>query len=150
MTTPSELLLRPATADEIPRIAEVQLAARDASPMPPGLHPHHEVVDYLTTNFGPTEIWVAETEGRIVGYARFDKTWLDDLYVEPAAQGTGVGSALLDLVKAHLPEGFQLWVFVSNVPAREFYEARGLVEVERTDGAGNEERQPDIRMAWAG
>lgn len=150
MTTPSDLVIRPGDVRDIPRVAEVQLAARDASPMPPGLHPHHEVVAYLTANLGPTDIWVAEGEGRIVGYARTAAGWLDDLYVDPAAQGRGVGGALLDLVKAQQPGGFCLWVFVSNVPARAFYEARGLVEVERTDGAGNEEKQPDIRMAWVG
>jgi hypothetical protein len=28
--------------------------------------------------------------------------------------------------------------------------ARGLVELERTDGAANEEKAPDVRMAWPG
>ena len=37
-----------------------------------------------------------------------------------------------------------------NTPARGFYTRHGLVELERTDGAGNEEKQPDIKMAWAG
>ncbi len=36
------------------------------------------------------------------------------------------------------------------MPARAFYARHGLVELERTDGAGNEERAPDIRMAWPG
>ena len=31
-----------------------------------------------------------------------------------------------------------------------FYRARGLVDLERTDGAANEEKAPDIRMAWPG
>jgi hypothetical protein len=42
----------------------------------------------------------------------------------------------------------RLWVFESNVPARRFYELHGFVAVERTDGAGNEERAPDVRMEW--
>ena len=37
-----------------------------------------------------------------------------------------------------------------NAPARGFYARRGLVELERTDGSGNEERAPDVRMAWPG
>jgi len=95
-------------------------------------------------------VWVALAGEELVGYARFDDVWLDDLYVDPAAQGTGVGSALLDLVKAQRPRGFCLWVFESNRPARDFYLGRGLVELERTDGAGNEEKEPDVRMAWPG
>jgi chorismate mutase len=43
-----------------------------------------------------------------------------------------------------------LWVFESNRPARTFYARRGLVELERTDGSGNEEKAPDVRMAWPG
>jgi chorismate mutase len=61
-----------------------------------------------------------------------------------------VGSALLDLAKTRRPDGFCLWVFEVNHPARGFYARRGLVELERTDGSANEERAPDIRMAWPG
>ena len=64
--------------------------------------------------------------------------------------GQGIGSALLDLVKQQRPDGFCLWVFEMNTPARDFYTRRGLVELEHTDGSGNEERAPDIKMAWPG
>lgn len=37
-----------------------------------------------------------------------------------------------------------------NTPARAFYARHGLVELERTDGSGNEERTPDLKMAWPG
>jgi chorismate mutase len=86
----------------------------------------------------------------VAGYARFDREWLDDLYVDPGEQGAGVGSALLDLVKAQRPTGFCLWVFESNERARAFYRRHGLVELEHTDGADNMERSPDLRMAWPG
>ena len=68
----------------------------------------------------------------------------------PRHGGRGVGTALLDLVKAQRPAGFCLWVFETNAPARGFYARRGLVELERTDGSGNEEQAPDVRMAWPG
>ncbi len=57
---------------------------------------------------------------------------------------------LLDVVKAQRPDGFSLWVFQSNTGARRFYERHGLVELEHTDGSGNEEKSPDLRMAWPG
>jgi chorismate mutase len=57
---------------------------------------------------------------------------------------------LLDVVKSLRPDGFCLWVFESNAPARRFYARRGLVELERTDGSANEERSPDVRLAWPG
>ena len=51
-----------------------------------------------------------------------------------------MGAALFDLVTSLRPDGFCLWVFESNTPARAFYRSRGCVELERTDGAGNEEQ----------
>ncbi|MCR1781609.1 GNAT family N-acetyltransferase [Nocardioides carbamazepini] len=143
-----ELLLRPATPDDVPRIAAVQVAARAVAAMPPGIHAPDEVRAYLAAHFGTAENWVAEVAGRVVGYARFTRDWLNDLYVDPGRQGVGVGGALLDLVKARHPDGFSLWVFEQNAPARAFYAARGLVEREHTDGAENEERAPDLRMEW--
>ncbi|MGH3308838.1 MAG: GNAT family N-acetyltransferase, partial [Nocardioides sp.] len=95
-------------------------------------------------------VWVAEVDGVVGGYARFTESWLDDLYVAPALAGRGIGSALLDLVKQQRLGGFCLWVFEMNTPARDFYARRGLVELEHTDGSGNEERAPDIKMAWPG
>ncbi|MFJ9314695.1 GNAT family N-acetyltransferase [Pimelobacter simplex] len=146
--TPTDLLLRPATPADVPGIAAVQVAARARAAMPPGRHAPDEIRAYLTERFGAAENWVAESGGALVGYARFTRTWLDDLYVDPAHQGQGVGGALLDLVKARHPGGFSLWVFEQNLPARAFYAARGLVEREHTDGAENEERAPDLRMEW--
>ncbi len=54
------------------------------------------------------------------------------------------------MAKSLRPEGFCLWVFEANEPARAFYRRHGLVELEHTDGSTNEERTPDLRMAWPG
>ena len=118
--------------------------------MPPGIHPDDEVRAWLSRRLVEDEVWLAEVAGAPVGYARFTRTWLDDLYVLPAYAGQGVGSALLDVVKAQRRDGFCLWVFEMNAPARAFYAHHGLVELERTDGSANEERVPDVRMAWPG
>ncbi|TNM45147.1 GNAT family N-acetyltransferase [Nocardioides albidus] len=147
--TLTELILRPATPVDVPQIAAVQVAARGAAPMPLAVHGPDEVRAYLSARLGDSECWVAEDGGRVVGYARFTRTWLDDLYVDPDSQGSGVGSALLEVVKARHPAGFSLWVFEQNAPARAFYAAHGLVEREHTDGAENEERAPDLRMEWS-
>ena len=93
---------------------------------------------------------VAVLDGRVVGYTRATRTWLDDLYVLPDAQGRGVGTALLDRVLAGHPDGIGLWVFESNRPARDFYARHGFVSLERTDGSANEERAPDIKLVWPG
>jgi hypothetical protein len=41
-----------------------------------------------------------------------------------------------------------LWTFQRNAQARRFYEARGFALVEETDGAGNEEKEPDALYLW--
>lgn len=150
---PTDLTLRPAATEDKPAIADLHFRVREAAypAMPRSLHPLHEAQAWVGEwDLSTYDVWLAESEGRLAGYARFGRDWLDDLYVDPDVQGTGIGSALLDLVKAQRPAGFCLWVFESNEPARGFYRRHGLVDLERTDGAGNEEREPDIRVAWPG
>lgn len=142
--------LRTAGPDDVDSLVSVHIASRGAAAMPPGIHPEHEMRAWLTERLGLDEVWVAEVDGEVAAYARFTATWLDDLYVAPERAGEGLGSALLDLVKAHRPAGFCLWVFEMNAAARGFYAHHGLVELEGTDGSANEERLPDIKMAWPG
>jgi chorismate mutase/ribosomal protein S18 acetylase RimI-like enzyme len=145
-----DLVLRPADESDADAIAAIHLAARRAAAMPPAVHAEAAVRLWLGERLQVDEVWLAEVAGVAAGYARMTPVWLDDLYVAPDAQRTGVGSALLDLAKAQRPAGFCLWVFESNEPARGFYRRHDLVELERTDGAANEEGEPDVRMAWPG
>ena len=94
------------------------------------------------------EAWVADDGGRIAGFAALAGDVLTHLYVDPDAQGRGVGSALLERVKGERPAGFELWVFQRNDRARRFYERHGCRLVRLTDGSGNEERTPDALYAW--
>ncbi len=146
----TNLLLRPATEADTEAVARINLDSRRAAAMPPGIHTDDEVRRWLAGRLRQDDVWLAEVEGAPVGYARFTTTWLDDLYVLPDHAGHGVGSALLDLVKSQRPDGFCLWVFEMNAPARSFYAHHGLVELETTDGSANEERTSDVRLAWPG
>jgi len=151
MSTEPEL--RPATADDLAALAEVHLASRRASgpAFPPGVHTDDEVRAWVAGwDLTSYDVWLASRDGHVAGYARATPTWLDDLYVHPDHQGAGVGSALFETVAALRPGGFCLWVFESNEPARAFYRRHGCLELERTDGSGNEEKAPDVRMAWPG
>ncbi|SFC04313.1 L-amino acid N-acyltransferase YncA [Nocardioides terrae] len=155
--TPTDLglLLRPAEPADLPEIAELYLVVRAAAVplMPPLARTPAEVHSYVGGwDLGARDVWVAEQSGEqsgeLVGFATFTATWLDSLYVHPDAQGRGVGTALIELALSLRPDGLGLWVFETNAPARRFYRRHGFVEVERTDGSGNEERAPDIRMEW--
>ena len=46
--------------------------------------------------------------------------------------------------------GFGLRVYQANDRARAFYLKHGLVELERTDGSGYLDAEPDVQMAWLG
>jgi ribosomal protein S18 acetylase RimI-like enzyme len=147
----TDATIRPASAADLPAVAEVYLAARAAAAMPPGIHPPVDVRAWVGTwDLSERDVWVAESVGAIVGFANLTPTWLDGLYVDPGAQRGGIGSALVDLAKSVRPEGFGLWVFEMNEPARAFYRRHGFVELERTDGTANEENAPDIKMVWPG
>ena len=149
----SDLSLRPATAADLPAIAEVHLAARHGAgaAFPPPVHADEEAYAWVAGwDLASYDVWLATVGDKVAGYARSTPTGLDDLYVRPEHQGRGVGGALFDLVTTLRPGGFCLWVFESNAPARAFYRGRGCLELERTDGSGNEEHAPDIRVAWPG
>jgi chorismate mutase len=154
MPTEASLRLRPAEPGESDALAALYGEARRAShpAMPPALHTAEEDRQWFAARLrdGEHDAWVAEDDGVLLGYALVTATWLDHLFVDPARQSGGVGSALLDVVKGLRPDGFCLWVFESNMRARAFYHRHGLVELERTDGSGNEERAPDVKMAWPG
>lgn len=148
-----EVLLRPATAADAPAMADLHVDCREANvgSMPPMVHTRETTHRWMTGRLeGASTGWVAERDGILVGYLVLTDDWLDDLFLAPGETGHGVGGALLDVVKAERPGGFLLWVFESNLGARRFYERHGLVTLETTDGSANEERSPDVRMAWPG
>jgi chorismate mutase/ribosomal protein S18 acetylase RimI-like enzyme len=151
MSADADLVLRPAGPDDVGQLSELYLATRRAAEpaMPPQVHTPESVRSFMAGVVADKEVWLAEAD-ELVGFATLDEAFLDALYVGPEHQGLGIGTALLDLVKARRPDGFSLWVFASNAPARGFYHRHGLIELEHTDGSGNEERSPDVRMAWPG
>jgi GNAT superfamily N-acetyltransferase len=83
----------------------------------------------------------------MTGIVAFRENWIDQLYVVPAAQGLGVGTALLQVAQNAF-DRLQLWTFQRNGRARRFYEARGFALVRETDGARNEEKEPDALYLW--
>ena len=152
MTPTDDVTVRLATPEDAEALADLYSDARRAAvpQMPPAMHTDEEHRGYYARQLAQPDVmvWVAECGGERLGFAMCTPTFLDGLYVRPDLAGQGVGSLLLDVVEATHPDGYELWVFESNSGARRFYERRGLVEVERTDGAGNEEKAPDIRMSW--
>ena len=143
------MTLRPATSDDAPAMARILWDCFEISlPFLPQLHTPEGHLSFMREMLLPQfTVWVAEADGAVAGYIAFSESHVRHLYVHPDAQGRGVGPALL--AKA-LEDGRpkDLWTFQQNSRARGFYESRGFVAVEFTDGAGNEEKMPDVRYAW--
>ncbi|GAA1238710.1 hypothetical protein GCM10009665_31240 [Kitasatospora nipponensis] len=113
-------------------------------------HTDEQVHDWFRHVVVPRlETWLAATpEGEVIGLLVLDEGSLDQLYLEPQRRGQGVGDALVELAKRQRPQGLELWTFQVNGPAQRFYRRHGFTEAERTDGSGNEEREPDVRLVW--
>jgi len=151
-TGAGEVVLRRATQADAGAVADVWLASfHDALPTVQRAHDDDEVRGWIATHLVPsTECWVATVDDEVVAMMALSPGWIDQLYVVPARQGRGIGSALvLRALERQAEEGWeplQLWTFQVNAGARGFYARHGFHEVELTDGATNEEHEPDVRL----
>jgi ribosomal protein S18 acetylase RimI-like enzyme len=128
--------VRPAGPDEADTLLAIQReAAVDAFAhiYPPERYPFpddavREVWAEALSDPG-VEVYVAEVDGVPAGAVSVGKGFLSTLYVLPAHQGSGLGSALHDLALERLREqGFdeaRLWTLEGNDSGRRFYERRG-------------------------
>lgn len=143
---------RPGRSADADPLTELYLRSRSTA-MPWLTSPHDEAatrwwMEHVVLD-GPT-VHVAHDDRRVVGFCVIDGDWLEQLYVDPAAQGRGAGRVLLDRAKDDHPDGLRLRVFTRNAPARRFYECAGFTLVEQGDGSTNEERERDCTYAWHG
>jgi ribosomal protein S18 acetylase RimI-like enzyme len=141
--------IRPVEPGDTDAVADVYVAALAGMTYLPDLWTEAESREFIRDVMLPNnEVWVAEEDGRVVGFAGLGDDLLRHLWVEPPAQNRGVGKALLDRVKERRPDGFRLRVFQKNVGARRFYERHGFTLVKLTDGRDNQEREPDAFYEW--
>ena len=140
-------MIRRATEEDARAVGEIYLRARDEMEYLPRFpDADRPAVGGWIVN--DNEVWVAEDEGAVVGFAGLAIGWLNHIYVDPARQGRGIGTDLLEHAKALQPRGMELWVFQRNDGARRLYERNGFRLAELTDGSGNRELEPDARYEW--
>jgi GNAT superfamily N-acetyltransferase len=140
--------VRRATPGDVEQIVEVFERSFATLDFLPKLHTHEEHVAFLGGVVDRQDVWVAQRGGRVAGFLALDGDLGTFFYVDPEAHGKGLGSALWEEAKRARPAGFSFWAFQQNEKARAFYERRGCVAVEFTDGSGNDEKAPDVRYEW--
>jgi ribosomal protein S18 acetylase RimI-like enzyme len=142
--------IRRAEAADAAAMAEVWMRSFAAAlPSVRRAHGDDEVREWFAAVIVPClESWVAVDNGRVVGLLVLAETELEQLYLDPEGRGHGLGNRFIELAKQRRPDGLSLRTFQVNEPARRFYERHGFAEAGRTDGSGNEEREPDIQYVW--
>ena len=148
-TESADVAIRSASPADAAGVADVYLTAFHATYTFPLAHTDDQVRDWLRGIVaGEDRTWVADAGGRVVGMMVLDEDGIDQLYVDPAWHGRGIGSRLVELAKRRRPDGLALYTFQVNDRARRFYERHGFVATWFGDGSANEERQPDVRYEW--
>jgi GNAT superfamily N-acetyltransferase len=138
-------VLRRAEPADATGIGDVFLAARAAMSYLPRLHSDERTRAWIAhVVLVECKVCVAEIDGRIVGFAALRGRWLEHLYVDPAHQGLGIGSELLESAITARGARLELRVFEQNEGAARFYERHGFSRVHRGDGGDNEEGLPDL------
>ena len=91
------------------------------------------------------EVWLAVAAGRALGLLALREGFIAHLYVDPPAQGRGVGSALIAHARARSPCcGLSLYTHQRNQRARRFYERHGFRPAAFGVSPGAE-CEPDVR-----
>jgi ribosomal protein S18 acetylase RimI-like enzyme len=137
------VLLRPATKRDVPRLAELVQAAYGHYVERIGGPPRPMTDDYADV-LGTSQVTVAERGGRIVGLIVLrveDEGFLvDNVAVDPAAQGSGVGRALLEYAEgAARRAGFESIYLYTHERMTEnlaLYSRIGYVEYHRRQHGG--------------
>ena len=139
----SALVLRPARSTDAGKTAAILSGFIDETDWMPRIHTRAEDVSFTADMIDRGWVTVAEQAGVVIGFCARDDEEVHALYVGSKARGQGCGARLLaDMQDA--TDSLTLWTFQANTRAQAFYTRHGFVEVERTDGARNDEGLPDI------
>jgi ribosomal protein S18 acetylase RimI-like enzyme len=143
--------IRPMQPDELERVVGVWRRSREAAQ--PWLEERmkHSHADDLR-HFGQVvarqnRVWIAAENDEPVGLLALAGEHVDQLYVEPAAQGRGIGTALLEKARELSPHGLTLFTHQRNARARIFYERRGFRAIA-FGSSPPPENEPDVKYSW--
>ncbi|MBY5931808.1 GNAT family N-acetyltransferase [Tateyamaria omphalii] len=139
--------LRPAKPTDAGAVGAILSGFIDGTTWMPRIHTRAEDLSFAGHMIERGWVTVAEQGGQIRAFSARNGADVHALYVDARAQGQGIGADLLAEMQA-ASDHLTLWTFETNTGAQRFYLRHGFVEVERTDGARNDEGLPDIRYDW--
>jgi GNAT superfamily N-acetyltransferase len=139
--------LRSAVAGDATALGAILSDWIDTTPWMPRLHRRDEDTGFVAGLVAATDVTVAEGADGPVGFLARDGGEVPALYVSGTARGQGIGTALLRQAQDTV-DRLTLWTFQANAAALRFYARAGFAEAERTDGARNDEKLPDVRLVW--
>ena len=141
------MILRVARSTDAGRVGAILSEFIDCTDWMPRIHTRAEDLAHAGALIERGWVTVVERADEVLGFAACDGEELDALYVAEAERRQGVGTALLETLKANR-DRLTLWTFQANEGAQRFYRREGFAEVERTNGTRNDERLPDVRYVW--
>ncbi|MBN9550153.1 MAG: GNAT family N-acetyltransferase [Alphaproteobacteria bacterium] len=144
MSDHAKVTLRPAIDADATVIAKLLRASLNTFAWMPVLHTPEEDLFFIRDILLPEqEVTVAEDGDRIVGFIAIHGDWVEQLYLDPAWTGQGIGSRLLSHATAGMSV-IKLHCFQANIGARRFYERHGFRAESFGDGSANGDGLPDI------
>lgn len=143
----SGVTLRAARSTDAGRVGGILSEFIDTTPWMPRIHTRAEDIGFAGVMIDKGWVTVAATGSDLAGFIASDALTVHALYVTSAARRQGIGSALLTHLQQSC-DSLTLWTFQANTGAQAFYVAHGFEPVEHTDGSGNDEGLPDIRLVW--
>lgn len=114
-----------------------------ASILPLNAHPE------MLRLFHESEIFVAEEEQKILGFAGFRGSSISWLFVHPAHRRNGIASSLVEVILTKLERQASLNVAKSNIGARQFYARLGFVTEHEFKGQFNGHSCEVLRLRYA-
>jgi GNAT superfamily N-acetyltransferase len=133
-------LARPEEREDLEALQWRASLANDADR--PHLEAHPDAIELPASQIANGQVWVAEVDGKIAGFAAVVEGELDGLFVEPELWRRGIGAALVETATHEARrKGLSLSV-VANHAARGFYERCGFSH----EGEAETRFGPALRM----
>lgn len=140
-------LIRPADPGDTDSIVALWLAAScEAHSFVPAEYWESKAPEMRDVYIPGSETYVAIDDDRVLGFISLAGDFVPALFVDPAAQGSGVGSKLLAHVQS-IRDELSLAVYTQNERALGFYKHQGFAVIE--ERVNGDTGKPESVMSWS-